>query len=76
MSAVADALDQADAVNAGRGDCLNVRSAPSRAATVVACLPDAATVRITGASREADGLTWWPVEGIGWAAGEYLRFSN
>jgi hypothetical protein len=63
-------------VNAGQGDCLNIRSAPDRAARVVACLPDAISVRITGASRDADGLTWWPVEGIGWAAGVYLTFSN
>lgn len=60
-------------VNAGPGDCLNVRTEPSLAATVLACLADGTPVTIAAGPREADGITWWQLAGIGWAAGEFLR---
>jgi len=67
-------------VNAG-GDCLNVRSDPSKSAAVVACLKDKETVVVAGPAQQAEGIKWWPVQpasGIdgpnraGWASGEFL----
>lgn len=60
-------------VAAGQGDCLNVRAAPSKSATIVTCLADGATVRITDGPRTADGETWWLLDGLGWASGTWLR---
>jgi uncharacterized protein YkwD len=54
------------------GDCLNVRSGPSRTATIVICLPDGSAVTIAGGPMNADGISWWKIEGLGWATGEYL----
>lgn len=59
-------------VNAGRGDCLNLRTEPSRSARVIACLPDGTVVKVTGGPRQADGITWWQLNGAGWASGEFL----
>ena len=60
-------------VDAGEGDCLNLREAPSVSAPVVVCLLSGARLTITDGPREADGRTWWQVDGRGWAAGEFLR---
>ena len=54
-------------VNAGRGDCLNVRAEPSRAARAITCLADGTVVTITAGPREADSITWWQIDGGGWA---------
>jgi len=59
-------------VVAGRGDCLNTRSAPAMAAPRGACLTDGSVVRLVTGPFEADGMTWWQVESGGWVAGEYL----
>lgn len=55
------------------GDCLYVRSGPGRAASVITCLPDGARVRVLTGPVVADGVSWWRLESLGWAAGEYLR---
>jgi len=55
------------------GDCLNVRSGPGRAAPVITCLADGTPVRVIDGPMPADGVTWWQLDGLGWAAGEYLR---
>ncbi len=60
-------------VDAGEGDCLNLRAAPGMAAPVLACLPSGARVTITDGPRTADGHTWWQVDGRGWAAADYLQ---
>ncbi|MGD9894110.1 MAG: CAP domain-containing protein [Dehalococcoidia bacterium] len=60
-------------VSTDDGDCLNVRRGPGRAATIVVCLPDGSAVTITGGPISADGIDWWMIDGLGWAAGEYLR---
>lgn len=60
-------------VDAGEGDCLNLRAAPGMAAPVLACLPSGARVTITDGPRAADGRTWWQVDGRGWAAADYLQ---
>jgi uncharacterized protein YkwD len=62
-------------VNAGAGDCLNLRAEPSIMARPLACLPDGASVTITAGPRDADGITWWQLDGLGWASGEFLRSS-
>ena len=60
-------------VDAGAGDCLNLRDGPGIAAGVVTCLPSGARLAVTDGPREADGRTWWQLDGRGWAAGDYLR---
>jgi hypothetical protein len=59
-------------VSTGDGDCLNVRSGPGRGATIVACLADGTTARVADGPISADGVTWWLLDSLGWAAGEYL----
>ncbi len=59
-------------VNAGRGDCLNLRVEPSKAAHALAYLPDGTAVTITAGPRDADGISWWQLDGAGWASGEFL----
>jgi hypothetical protein len=59
-------------VTAGRGDCLNLRAQPTKAARVIACLPDGTAVKITAGPREADGVTWWELDGNGWGSAEFL----
>lgn len=54
------------------GDCLNVRSGPGRGATVITCLPYGMRVRLAAGPIVADGISWWRLESLGWAAGEYL----
>ncbi len=45
----------------------NIRQEPSTSAAVVTSQDDGTTLTITGASQEADGFTWWPVQGDGFA---------
>jgi len=62
-------------VNAGEGDCLNARRAPSvtnEYASVVMCLPDGYRAIISGNAQEADGLWWWHLAGAGWVTEEFL----
>ena len=63
-------------VNAGRGDCLNVRAEPSTAARAITCLADGTAVTITAGPREADSITWWQIDGGGWASGEFLTVAG
>ncbi len=60
-------------VDAGQGDCLNLRETPGVAATPAACLLNGARLTVTDGPREADGRTWWHLDGRGWAVGEFLR---
>ncbi|MEJ7762888.1 MAG: SH3 domain-containing protein [Thermomicrobiales bacterium] len=61
-------------------DALNLRSQPSSTATVLARLPRATVLTVTGASRVATGYTWYPVTstqfGSGWAAGEFMALTS
>lgn len=53
----------------------NIRQTPSASGTLVTALDDGTALTITGASREADGYTWWPVTGAGvtgWVAGSLI----
>lgn len=59
-------------VDAGEQDCLNLRDAPSTTAAVLTCLPNGARLTVTDGPREADGHTWWRLDGRGWAAAAFL----
>ena len=53
----------------------NIRAEPTVAGAVVNALDDGSPLTITGASRDADGYTWWPVQGdgfTGWVAGSLI----
>jgi hypothetical protein len=52
--------------------CANVRAEPSLQAPVVACLPNNATVHITGGPAYRDGKLWWYLEGRGWMVHDSL----
>lgn len=56
---------------------LNVRAEPSTTAELAGQLPQGTTVTITGASQDADGYTWWPVEAAdglaGWVVQDFLQ---
>ena len=55
------------------GDCLRGHAGPSMASPAQACIADGTAVVIVGNSVSADGYTWWPIFGYGWAADAYLR---
>lgn len=60
-------------VNAGDGDCLNMRDAPGMAGTLIGCLANGARLTITAGPRDVDDRIWWQLDGRGWAAADYLR---
>jgi hypothetical protein len=70
----------ATAVVVGTGEAgLNVRQSASTEAEVVGSLPDGTAVTITGESQEADGFTWWPIEGeglTGFVAADFIELSQ
>lgn len=57
----------------GAGNCLNFRTAPGTDADVASCQIDGTKGRVVEGPRQADGRTWWRLEGLGWAAEEFLR---
>ncbi len=64
-------------VNAGAGDCLNARNAPTLQNDYVIvniCIPDGYEGAITGSAQEADGHWWWHLAGLGWVAEDYLAY--
>lgn len=57
------------------GTCLNLRTSASITAARIDCIPEGATVTITGDAVSADGYSWVPVStasGDGWVAAQYL----
>ena len=53
----------------------NIRDQPTVNGNKVTALDDGAALTITGASQDADGYTWWPVQGdgfTGWVAGSLI----
>jgi hypothetical protein len=56
----------------GTGDCLRVHDQPALDGNVVDCLPDGTTGTIADGPVQADGYTWWQLQGEGWVDGEYL----
>jgi hypothetical protein len=53
-------------------DCLNFREAPNINARVLTCQSDGAKGTVAEGPTQADGHTWWRVEGLGWASGQFL----
>ena len=62
-----------DAVVYGAGNCLRFREAPSLSAAVETCQIDGTKAEVVEGPREADGHTWWRLEGLGWASERFLR---
>jgi hypothetical protein len=60
------------AVVFGAGDCLNFREAPGSSAAVLTCQLDGTSAEVIGGPEESGGTTWWQLEGLGWASGQYL----
>ncbi|HEX5506609.1 MAG TPA: SH3 domain-containing protein [Thermomicrobiales bacterium] len=57
------------------GDGANIRAQPSINAAVTIAVDSGTPLTVTGPSRDADGYTWWPVQGdgfSGWIAGGLL----
>jgi len=52
-------------VTSGAG--ANIRQQPTTSAAVVTSQDDGTVLTITGNSQQADGLTWWPVQGDGYS---------
>lgn len=53
----------------------NIRATPTTAGELVTAQDDGTPLTITGASQDADGYTWWPVQGdgfAGWVAGSLI----
>ncbi len=65
-----------DAVVYGVGSCLNFRSQPSATAGVVTCQIDGTTASVVEGPTDADGVTWWRLEGLGWGSSEFLFFAG
>ena len=53
-------------------DCLNFRNAPSTTSDVLWCQLDGTRATVEGGPVEADGQTWWQLEGLGWASASFL----
>jgi hypothetical protein len=60
------------AVVLGAGDCLNFRDAPGTSSQVLSCQLDGTQAPVIGGPEQADGVTWWQLEGLGWASEQYL----
>lgn len=55
-------------------DCLKIRQAPGLSETELDCIEDGTVVTTVGGPNETDEIEWWQLEGLGWAAGNYLRY--
>lgn len=58
------------------GDGARIRQGPTLSATTVLAVDNGTVLTITGASQDADGYTWWPVQGdgfSGWVAGALIE---
>lgn len=53
-------------------DLLNVRSLPSINASVLDVYGYGTVALVTGDATVADGYTWYPVDNLGWVAGQFL----
>lgn len=58
------------------GNGANIRANPTTGGALVRPVADDTVLAITGPSQDADGYTWWPVEGegfSGWIAGSLIE---
>lgn len=66
----------AQAVVTTGGAGARIRQGPSTSTATVTSVANGTLLRITGASQDADGYTWWPVTGdgfAGWVAGALIQ---
>ncbi len=61
-----------DAVVYGVGSCLNFRDAPALSGERLSCRFDGTRGEVVEGPVEADEITWWRLEDLGWATGEFL----
>ena len=61
-----------EAVVLGAGSCLNFRAEPNIDAGVNFCVIDGTTGTVVDGPVDADGITWWRLEGLGWASEQFL----
>ena len=61
-----------EAVVLGAGDCLNFREEPNIDAGVNFCVIDGTKGVVVEGPVDADGITWWRVEELGWASEQFL----
>lgn len=61
-----------EAVVLGAGSCLNFREAPNIDAGVAFCVIDGTRGVVVEGPVEADDITWWRLEGLGWASEQFL----
>ena len=58
-------------------DLLNVRSLPSISAAVLDVYGYGTVALVTGDAAVADGYAWYPVDNLGWVAGDFVtRYDN
>ncbi len=62
----------ADAMVFQAQDCLRFRAEPTTSAAVSSCQIDGTRARVAGGPVSADGITWWQLDGLGWASESYL----
>lgn len=60
------------AVVYGAGDCLNFHEEPRVAGKTLSCQADGAKARIISGPVQADDITWWQLDGLGWGSAEFL----
>lgn len=53
-------------------DCLRFHSEPGANSEVLTCQIDGTRARVTDGPVDADGFTWWELEGYGWGSSEFL----
>ena len=61
-----------DAMVFQAADCLRFRPDPNVDAEVASCQIDGTSGKVVDGPVEADDLTWWRLEGFGWAAASFL----
>ncbi len=61
-----------DAMVFQAADCLRFRPEPNVAADVSSCQIDGTSGRVVDGPVEADDITWWRLEGLGWASASFL----
>ncbi len=61
-----------DAMVFQAADCLRFRPEPNVAAEVSSCQIDGTSGKVIDGPVQADDLTWWRLEGLGWASASFL----
>ncbi len=56
--------------------CLKIRQEPTISGTELDCIADGRQVKVVAGPVDADDIQWWQLEGLGWAAGNYLRYPD